>query len=292
MGRSRTRAKDRGAQARGTRRVDAGLEPVTALLCTATDFPGELSAHYPGACARLDLPPRAAGYALRLAQDADGARWTIVSRDVAAVSAALSIHAMGLDASLAVATGDLEYVLPGWPIACQLGLAARPAPHDPPGSTRVLRPTEPFSWAPTLRRVMADAMAQELLEPPDAASRELARLDLGIDPGDQPKRLVDFAMRPMRPEDERAVVAALDQARAMAGTDPPAGTVRVVRAGHQPVLVRATSDSWSLVASTRGGPAVLLLDERPGCGVEISGAEGLGQVLAEMAGGGHSARLP
>lgn len=94
-------------------------------------LPGELSGHYSGACARLDLPPRSAGYAPRLAQDVDGARWTIVSRDVAVVSAALSIHAMGLEASLTVAPGDVEHVLPGWPVACTLGLAVRRAPHDP-----------------------------------------------------------------------------------------------------------------------------------------------------------------
>lgn len=128
-------------------------------------------------------------------------------------------------------------------------------------------------------------MARELLEPPDAASRELAWLDLGIDPADQPKRVVDFATRPMWPEDEPAVAAALDQARSMACADPPVGAVRVVRTGDQPVLVRATSDTWSLAARPRSGPAVLLLDKIPCCGLEIGGAEGLGQVLAELAAG-------
>lgn len=288
MGSNRTRAKDQGAKARGTRRLDAGLETVVALLCTAMDFPGELAAHYQGACTRLDLPPRAAGYALRLAQDADGARWTIVSRDVAAVSAALSIHAMGLEACLTAAPGDVERVLPGWPVAYPLGLAARPAPHDPKGSTRALRP-EPLSWAPTLRRVTADAIARELLDPADPGTREMTRLDLGLDPAARPARVVDFATRPMRPEDEPAVAAALCQARSMARADPPIGAIRVVRTGDQPVLVRATSDTWSLTARPRSGPAVLLLDEIPGRGVEISRADGLGQVLAELAGCGQLA---
>lgn len=280
---NRTRVKNRGTSTSGAQRRAAKLELVTALLCTATEFPGELSAHYPGACERLDLPAREAGYALRLAQDADGARWTIVSRDVAFVSAALSIRAMGIEASLSVDLGDVEHVLPGWPVACSLGLADRSAPHDPPGSVRGLRPTHPLSWAPTMRRVMADAIARELLEPVDAGSRELAWLDLGLSLSDQPARVLDLATRPPMPEHEPAVSAALDQARALAHDGAPVGAVRVVRSGDQPILVRATSDTWSLAARTRSGGAMLLLDEIPGCGLEISGAEGLGRVLAELA---------
>lgn len=77
-----------GPGPRRARHPAAGLEPVVAKLCTVHDFPGELSAHYPGACARLGAAPRADGYALRLAQDERGERWTIVSSDVAFVSAA------------------------------------------------------------------------------------------------------------------------------------------------------------------------------------------------------------
>lgn len=125
---SRIKASNRGAAPRAPRRPAAGLEPVTALLCTVRDFPGELSAHHPGACARLDLPPRPGGYALRLAQDEDGARWTIVARDVDSVAAALSIHAIGIEAGLTVDPEDVERVLPGWPLACPFGLAD----HRPP----------------------------------------------------------------------------------------------------------------------------------------------------------------
>lgn len=284
--RSRTKATNSGTRPRATRHPAAGLEPVTALLCTAQDFPGELSAHYPGACARLDLPPRADGYALRLAQDTDGARWTIVSRDVGVVSAALSIHAMGLEASLAVEPKDVDRVVPGWPVACPLGLADRSAPHDPLTSDHVLRPTQPRAWAPTMRRVMADMIAGDLLEPVDASSRELGLLDLGLDPAEQRARMVDLVLQPLRPEHEPAVSAALDQARAMAGGSAPIGTVREVRSGDYTILIRATSETWSLAARPRSGPAVLLLDEIPGCGLDISGTEGLGQVLAELTGGG------
>lgn len=279
----RTRATNSRIRTRGARHPAAGLEPVTAVLCTVRDFPGELSAHYPGACARLDLPPRDGGYALRLAQDAHGARWTIVSRDVGVVSAALSVHAMGVEASLAVDPEDVEHVLPGWPVACTFGLADRPAPHDPPGSGRVLRPTQPRAWAPTMRRVMADVIAGELLEPVDPASRDLGLLNLGLDPADQPPRMIDLVLQPLRPEHEPAVAAVLDQARAMVRAGAPVGAVRDVRSGDHIILVRATSETWSLAVRPRSGPAVLLLDEIPGCGLEISDAEGLGQVLAELA---------
>jgi len=57
-----------GARHRTARDPAAGLEPVTALLCTVQDFPGELAAHYPGACAMLGLLPRTGGYTLRLAR--------------------------------------------------------------------------------------------------------------------------------------------------------------------------------------------------------------------------------
>lgn len=67
----------------------------------------------------------------------------------------------------------------------------------------------------------------------------------------------------------------------MAREGAPPGAVR---AGDHPILVRATSDTWSLAARPRNGPALLLLDEIPGCALEISGTEGLDQTLANLAG--------
>jgi hypothetical protein len=276
----RSQAKGGAGPRRGAKIPD-GLEPVTALLCTAREFPGELGATYADACARIGLPPRESGYALRLAQDPRGARWTIVSGDVAPVSAALSIHAMGIDASLAVDAKDVDRVVPGWPVPCPLGLADRPAPHDPPARGPVLRPTEPGTWAPT-RRALADQIAGELLEPSDADSRELHLLNLGINPAEQPARLLDLAVEPMRPDHEPAVLAALDQASALARDGAAAGALRAVRTGDRAVLVRATGAGWSLVARPHGGPAVMMLDELPGSMLEITRAAGLDQVLGEL----------
>lgn len=259
----------------------ARLESVTALLCTGRDFPGELGADYPAACDMLGLPPRPGGYALRLAQDRAGARWTIVSSDVDRVGSALSIHAMGIEASWHVDAEDVDHVRPGWPVTCPLAVAGRGDPHDPPGPSPVWTPVYPPGWAPTGRRVFADLIVRELREPADASSRELARLDLGLDPAEG-MRLLDLAVKPRTDREKLAVLAALEQARPLAATPVPTGTVRADWIGDRPLLVRATSGGWSLAARPRIGPVIVLLDAFPGCVFDATGGQGLDDVLGGL----------
>lgn len=274
-------AKKRNNGAGTGRGRAAGLETVTALLCTGRDFPGELGADYPAACDLLGLPPRPGGYALRLAQDRAGARWTIVSSDVDRVGSVLSIHAMGIEASWHVDAADVDHVRPGWPLACPLALAGRGDPHDPPGPPPVWTPAYPPSWAPTGRRVFADQIVRELREPADASSREMARLDLGLDPAEG-LRLLDLAMKPGTGQEEPAVLAALEQARSLAATPVPFGTVRADWNGDHPLLMRATGASWSLAARPRTGPVIVLLDAFPGCVFDATRAQGLDDVLGGL----------
>ena len=273
---SNAKKRNNGAETGHSRA--AGLETVAALLCTGRDFPGELGADYPAACGLLGLPPRPGGYALRLAQDRAGARWTIVSSDVDRVGSMLSIHAMGIEASWHVDAADVDHVRPGWPLTCPLAVAGRSDPHDPPGPPPVWIPAYPPGWAPTGRRVFADLIVRELREPADASSREMARLDLGLDPA-QGMRLLDLAMKPGTDREEPAVLAALEQALSLAATPVPIGAVRADWIGDHPLLVRATGEGWSLAARPRTGPVIVLLDAFPGCVFDATGAQGLDHVL-------------
>jgi len=105
---------------------------VTAVLCVPDDYPGELGGDYPGACAALDLEPTSDGYGLVLGQDDDGARWTEITagRGVDLVRTVLSVWESGLEAGLELRPDEVLAVRPGWPVACTLGIAGLPAPHD------------------------------------------------------------------------------------------------------------------------------------------------------------------
>ncbi|WP_239377464.1 hypothetical protein [Frankia sp. Cj5] len=107
----------------------AGFAVVTALLCTAEEFPGELGDDYPAACAALGLETSSEGYALLLGQDASGAYWTQISTDVDSVTAALSIWAMGNEADVIVEIATVVATCPGWPVEYAISLADRPEPH-------------------------------------------------------------------------------------------------------------------------------------------------------------------
>ncbi len=95
--------------------------------------------------------------------------------------------------------------------------------------------------------MFADLIVRELREPADSSSREMARLDLGLDPAEG-VRLLDLAVKPGADREEPAVLAALEQARTLAATPYPVGTVRADWIGDHPLLVRATGADWSLLA--------------------------------------------
>ncbi len=251
---------------------------VTALLCTAEEFPGELGDDYRTACAALGLEASPGGYALLLGQDAGGARWTQISTDVWTVAAALSIWAMGNEADASVDAATVVAARPGWPVECTIGFADRPEPHDPPGAGPLLTAPSTTTWAKAARRRAADWLAIDLADTRDPYDIEFDQLNWGDTDLEPSVRFIDLLPRVPAP-DHPAVVRALREVWLLAAADhPPPGSVRARQATGGGRLVRASGDGWSLVANT-AAVALLLLDDLAGMAVDITGTDGLPRLL-------------
>jgi len=256
----------------------AGIDVVTALLCTAEEFPGELGDDYRAACAALGLESSPGGYALVLGQDAGGARWTQISTDVNSVADTLSIWSMGIEAGVGVDAGTVLATRPGWPVECTVSLADRPAPHDPPDAGPLLTAPTSTGWAKADRRRAADQLAEDLADTRDPTDIEFDRLNMGDTDLAPSVRLVDLLPRAPAP-DHPAVVQALRAIWLLAAADhPPPGSVRARQVIGGGRLVRAGGDGWSLVANT-ASLALLLLDDLAGMAVDLTGADGLPRLL-------------
>ncbi|WP_239396711.1 MULTISPECIES: hypothetical protein [unclassified Frankia] len=258
----------------------AGFAVVTALLCTAEEFPGELGDDYPAACAALGLETSSEGYALLLGQDASGAYWTQISTDVDSVTAALSIWAMGNEADVIVEIATVVATCPGWPVEYAISLADRPEPHDPPDAGPVLTAPSRTSWAKAIRRRAADWLAIDLADTRDPYDIEFDRLNWGDTDLEPSVRFVDLLPRAPAP-DHPAVVRALREVWLLAAAaHPPPGSVRARQAAGGGRLVRAGGDGWSLVTNTaEPALALLLVDDLADMAVDISGTDGLPRLL-------------
>ncbi len=256
----------------------AGFAVVTALLCTAEEFPGELGDNYQLACAALGLEASPEGYALLLGQDGGGARWTQISTDVWTVSAALSIWATGIEANADVDAATVVATRPGWPVEYTVGFADRPEPHDPPDAGPVLTAPSTTSWAKAARRRAADWLAIDLADTRDPYDIEFDRLNWGDTDLEPSVRFVDLL--PRAPDHSAAVRALREVWLLAAAAHPPPGSVRARQAAGGGRLVRAGGDGWSLVANTaEHAPALLLLDDLAGMAVDITSSDGLSRLL-------------
>ncbi|WP_054571491.1 hypothetical protein [Frankia sp. R43] len=255
----------------------AVFDVVTALLCTAEEFPGELGDHYQAACAALGLETSPGGYTLLLGQDAGGARWTQISTDVGSVATTLSIWSMGIEAGADVDAGTVVATRPGWPVDTTIGFADRPAPHDPPDAGPVL--TAPTTgWAQAGRRRAADQLTEDLADTRDPTDIEFDRLNWGDTDLEPSVRFIDLLPRAPAPDHPPVVRALRDLWRLAEADHPPPGSVRARQAAGGGRLVRASGDGWSLVANTAAS-ALLLLDDLAGMAVDITGTDGLPRLL-------------
>src|SRR5260370_40424641 len=71
------------------------LQPVTALLLTAEEFPGELGESFGAACAAVGVEPATSGYGLVLAQDEAGGGPSQSTADVRAGAPAQRVRDIG-----------------------------------------------------------------------------------------------------------------------------------------------------------------------------------------------------
>lgn len=280
------------------------LDTVTVELVTPDDFPGEFAESYEAACGVLGVEPRPAGYALALALDRDGARFSVVSTDVPGASAVLALWHDSILAGFDPAPSTVVATRPGWPVACVFGLADRPMPHDPEPAEHgpPLRPPEGAARIAAGRRLMADLIAEELATSGGQSQTEyeepwlMRQYDFGdTDPEPPPMRLMDLRTR-VRPdagssEPDAAVMLteihdALQEAWALStASSPPAGAIRCRSVYRSTRVVRASGEGWSLVARTEG-PAILLLDTMPGTPLEVGEdpiVHGLAEALTDAA---------
>ena len=255
------------------------IDVVTAVLCTAEEFPGELGDDYDSACAALGLAASSSGYALVLGQDRGGARWTQLTADTDGVASVLAVGASGVEFGYRPPEGSVLQVRPGWPIECSLGLTDRPAPHDPGTPAKPAGPSQ-RRWTPAERRRLADQIAEEIIDYGVDSDRDFAMFDLG-ETDLEPERLLMVDLLRVRGDlDQAPVRRAVEQAwKLAAAATPPPGSVRTVRAGSKTRMVRAAGDGWNLVARPHDGPAVLLLDELPGRVLDLTGADRLAELL-------------
>ncbi|MEU6591638.1 hypothetical protein ABZ923_20860, partial [Streptomyces sp. NPDC046881] len=225
-------------------------------------FPCGLGDHSPGACAGVDLAPRADGYGLVLGQDGEGARWTVVIDDVSLVAVAIASWDCGMEYELSPDERAVVTALPGWPLAVAVAAPGVPAPHDPApeeAGRPALSPPDTGSWGPAQRRLGADEIALQW-----AAWREQ------IDDADFPAPGGRAEATESAPKTDGAssgghtgVRRVLSEARAYVDSPPPLGRVRSSFAPGEARTLRADGPGWSIVART-DDIAFVLLDEEPG----------------------------
>ncbi|QMU76482.1 hypothetical protein GXW83_12760 [Streptacidiphilus sp. PB12-B1b] len=226
---------------------DGAFYVLSALLLTPGQFPSVLGDDYPDACEALGLEPWADGYGLLFGQDADGARWTVVSDDAALVGCAIAAWDCGMPYDLTPPDRTVVDSVPGWPLALSVSTPGLPEPHDPAdsdGDRPLLCPPAPDAWGPAQRRLGADEIAAQW-----AAWRKQVTDTVTFDES-----------APPAPESRVATVLA--EAREYTRTPPPAGRVRSRPATDGARLVRADGPGWSLAART-DDIALVLLDDKP-----------------------------
>ncbi|XHM90638.1 hypothetical protein AB0761_09065 [Peterkaempfera sp. SMS 1(5)a] len=219
---------------------------LTGLLLTPAQFPAVLADDYAAACEALELEPWEAGYGLVLGQDADGARWTLVTHDAALVACAVAAWDCGLEYELEPPERTVIASLPGWPLELTVQTPGIPDPHDPADAEGpLLTPPDPAAWGPAQRRLGADEIGRNWHQWLQQTGTDV--------------RFTDPGSGPRHP----GVARALAEAAAYLRTPPPAGRVRSAPAGENARAVRADGPGWSLVART-DDIAFLLLDDEPG----------------------------
>lgn len=245
---------------------------LTGLLLTPAQFPGVLADDYVAACEALDLEPWEAGYGLVLGQDADGARWTLVTHDAALVACAVAAWDCGLEYDLEPPERSVIASLPGWPLELAVQAPDLPDPHDPADADgRLLTPPDPQAWGSAQRRMGADEVGRNWHEWHRKADTEVRFTEAG---GGTPRH--------------PGLTRALAEATAYLDTPPPPGRIRSAPAGETARAVRADGPGWSLVGRT-DDIAFVLLDDEPGevlpigRGPELPGLlEGLDRLAREQ----------
>ena len=233
----------------GEDKVDDGAFYVlSAVLLTPGQFPSVLGDDFPAACEVLGLEPWSDGYGLLFGQDAEGARWTVVSDDAALVGCAIAAWDCGMPYDLTPPDRTVVDSFPGWPLPLNVSTPGLPEPHDPVDSDSdhpLLSPPHPDEWGPAQRRLGADEIALQW-----AKWREQVAGSVSFKPQESGDAL---------PE---SVIKVLAEAREYTRTPPPAGRIRSSPAADGARLVRADGPGWSLAART-DDIALLLLDDRP-----------------------------
>ncbi len=240
------------------------LYVLTALLLTPAQFPSVLGDDYPAACGRLGLEPYAEGYGLILAQDGDGARWTVATEDVTDVACAVAAWDCGMEYDLSPREEVVTAVLPGWPLDVAVAAPGMPAPHDPEEAEEALAPPDTGTWGAPQRRLGADEIALRWAE-----WRE------------EVEGSVEFAAEGDGPGGRLGEV--LGEARDYLETPPPPGRVRSAFASGEARTLRADGPGWSMVART-DDIAFVLLDEEPGEVLPVGRGTALPELLAGLDG--------
>jgi hypothetical protein len=246
------------------------LYVLTAALLTPAQFPSVLGDDYPAACSVLGLEPYAEGYGLVLGQDGTGARWTVVSDDVAQVAGAIAAWDCGIEADLSPDEEAVAAVLPGWPLALTVSVPGLPEPHDPvvdgelESCGRILSPPDTSSWGPAQRRLGADEIALQWAQWRAQAEDDVEFVESGRQPDAQVRRV-------------------LEEARGYLEDPPPPGRIRSAFASGDARTLRADGPGWSVVART-DDIAFVLLDEAPGEVLPVGRGRELPELLMALDG--------
>jgi hypothetical protein len=237
---------------------------LTGLLLTPGQFPSALADDYPAACEALGLEPWEAGYGLVLGQDADGARWTLVTHDAALVACAVAAWDCGLDYRLDPPDRTVVATLPGWPLNLAVQTLGLPDPHDPPGAEEPpLTPPDLDAWGPAQRRMGADEIG---------GNWQAWRGRTGTE--------IRFAGKSGRPG-HQGLARVMREVAAYVSDRPPVGRVRSTPADAGARTLRADGPGWSLVART-DDMAFVLLDDEPGEVIPIGRGPRLPALLNDL----------